>query len=302
MIKFDMFNECHNQLTEQLSHARRVTEYWIKGLYARLYEPECTMTDLVVFYHGGGVNADAGYDILARQVSCAASTGVCLVDIRGHGRSCGERGRVTYSRQIWIDVDSVLHHVHMLFPQAKVHLMGHSSGAGMLINYFTRFMPEQKSDSVILLAPELGPFAPANIRRVTPVPFAEVQTWPFLLHSISAGLICGNFMAVKLNFPLDVRKLRPDFIVQYSVNMANALTPRCPARQLAQLPLPVTLLSAEYDELFDAQQLNAFVIACGNKNIRSRIIKNSTHLDCIFNVSGAIQQHLQAWVRQHASF
>lgn len=95
-----------------------------------------------------------------------------------------------------------------------------------------------------------------------------------------------------LNFPNEVMLLRPEFVQRYSVNMANALTPRQPARQIAALPLPVTVLIAEKDELFDARQMSEFVEGCGNPNLHSRIIEHSKHLDCIFYISEEILQHL----------
>lgn len=49
--------------------------------------------------------------------------------------------------------------MRLRFPLARRHLLGHSSGAGMLLNYLTRYPCEQQADSLTLLAPELGPFS-----------------------------------------------------------------------------------------------------------------------------------------------
>lgn len=297
VIDFISFSDRYKQLSSLLPPAKEVAEYQIAGLNIRLYEPTGSVEEVLLVYHGGGVNSDAGYDILARQIGHRGSVCTCLIDIRGHGRSSGYKGQVSHPQQIWLDVDTVIEHIHAKFPAARIHLFGHSSGGGMLINYFTRYTPTQKSDSLILLAPEFGPFSPTEMRRSVSVPFASVEQWPFILNALSAGLLCGNRFAVTLNFPDEVLLIKPEFVKRYSVNMANALTPRQPARQVAALPLPVTVLLAENDELFDARIMAEFIEGCGNPNLRSLIIERSHHLDCIFNVSEEIHHHLKRVVK-----
>lgn len=73
--------------------------------------------------------------------------------------------------------------------------------------------------------------------------------------------------------------------------MANALTPRNPARQLKALSFPVLVLLAENDELFEVSRMDDFFRRCGNPNISSRIVKNSTHLDCIFELTDRLREH-----------
>ncbi len=73
------------------------------------------------------------YDILARQLSYVLPVCVCLVDIRGHGRSAGVRGEASSPVQIWRDVDVIIDYVRTSFPDARIHMLGHSSGGGMLI-------------------------------------------------------------------------------------------------------------------------------------------------------------------------
>lgn len=294
MIDFSGFSAYRAQLSATLPVAGKITEFELAGIYGRLYAPESTPEDILIVYHGGGVNSDAGYDILARQVSDGTAVAVCLVDIRGHGRSSGHPGKVSTPTHIWRDVDTVVGYMHATFPHARIHLLGHSSGGGMLINYFTRYTPTQKCNSMILIAPEFGPFAPAEIRKSTAPPFASVNTWPFIINALSLGWLSGDRFAITLHFPEDVLASNPQFVKQYSVNMANALTPRQPATQLALLPVPVTVLLAEKDELFDARLTATFLAACANQQLRCQVIANSHHLDCLFKARDLILQHLIA--------
>jgi len=292
VINFDHFNQQAEQLEATLPLPARVNTLQIEGLRYRLYQPQRTADDLVMVYHGGGVHLDAGYDILARQLSHDERIAVCLVDIRGHGGSTGAKGQVAAASMVWHDVDTLLAEMHRLFPQARIHLLGHSSGGGMLINYFTRYHPQQPSDSLTLLAPELGPFAPEVRRSQVSVPFADVRQWPFIVNALSGGWLFGNYPAVQLNFPENVKASEPDFVQYYNVNMANALTPRHPAKQLAALPLPTLLLAAADDELFSAQAMAVFAKQHGNEKLRFSIIENSSHLDCLLYAGDKIRQQL----------
>lgn len=292
MINFDHFNQQAARLDAMLPQPARVNTSLMDGLRYRLYQPQQAADELIIVYHGGGVHLDAGYGILARQLSHDAGIAVCLVDIRGHGGSSGAKGQVASPGMVWRDVDTLLAGMREFFPQARIHLLGHSSGGGMLINYFTRHRPQQSSDSLILIAPELGPFA-NNVRRSQiAVPFAEVRQWPFVINALSGGWLFGNYPAVELNFPESVKATEPDFVQYYSVNMANALTPRYPAKQLAALPLPVLLLAAGNDELFSAQAMGAFTEKYGNGQLCFSVIEKSTHLDCLFFAKQAIRRHL----------
>lgn len=292
MIDFALFLRQAMQLDAQLPQPARVHTSQLNGLRYRLYQPQQPAADLVMIYHGGGVHLEAGYDILARQLSQEEDVAVCLVDIRGHGGSAGAKGQVAHPSLIWQDVDTLLAEMYRLFPQALIHLAGHSSGAGMLINYFTRYRPQQSARSLILIAPELGPFAPEVRRRQSTTPFATVRQWPFIMHALSAGRLFGNYPAVCLNFPEEIRAAEPDFVQRYSVNMANALTPRAPAKQLAALALSTLLLAADNDELFSVQAMEEFAGKYGNGQLTFAALQHSTHLNCLFSCARPIRRHL----------
>ncbi|MDX7998257.1 alpha/beta hydrolase [Xenorhabdus sp. Reich] len=293
MINFEQFNEKAALLAETLAIPVKVKTAYTEGLHYRLYKSEKVAKDLFIVYHGGGVNMDAGYNILARQLTTEDNLAVCLVDIRGHGDSIGKKGTVSQPAVVWCDVDRIITELKTHFPATRLHLLGHSSGAGMLINYFTRHKPAYKMDSLILLAPELGPFATGVHRSNSLVRFADVRQWPFIINALSGGALFGHYPAVQLNFPENVKTLRPDFLQQYSVNMANALTPRQPARQVAALPLPTLLLAAEEDELFDPAAMSKFASEHGNKLLNFRMLRQSTHLECLFRIQEALRQHLE---------
>lgn len=291
MIDFIRFSERYKEFDNVTPDPEKVSEVDVNGLYIRIYRPEKCVNEVLIVYHGGGVNSDAGYDIPARQLSCALPVCVCLTDIRGHGRSTGLRGDALSSEQIWQDVDTVIDYVRITYKDARIHLLGHSSGGGMLINYFTRHVLPRKVDSLLLLSPELGPFTPPALHRKLSTPFASVNRWAFIFNALSAGFTGGHCTGVRLNFPSEVIHSRPDFVQVYSVNMANALTPKNPAGQLKKLSFPVTILLAEQDELFDVTRMTEFFNSCGNSHLSSQVVKNCRHLDCIFELTDNMKKH-----------
>lgn len=74
--------------------------------------------------------------------------------------------------------------------------------------------------------------------------------------------------------------------------MANALTPRTPAKQLAALRLPTLLLAAAQDELFSAQSLQRFVEQHGSVHVAFGLLESSTHLSCVFAAHGHVLRYL----------
>ncbi|MBF4801484.1 alpha/beta hydrolase [Aeromonas hydrophila] len=290
MIDFKSFTEQAKHYDETIEIIAKTTAGSVENLSYRLYLQREEPADVIIVYHGGGVNLDAGYDILARQLAAFQGVAVCLVDIRGHGCSAGERGTVEQPERIWCDVEVMMAEMRRYFPQARRHLFGHSSGAGMLLNYLTRYPFEQRADSLIMLAPELGPFAGTAHNSVSS--FAQVRQWPFIVNMLSCGRLCGQFRAVNLNFTPEALEMDTSFVRQYSVNMANALTPRHPGKQLAELPVPTLLLVATQDELFSPQAMRDFAKKHGNDQLEFRFIEGGSHLDCVFKAHSYIHQYI----------
>lgn len=297
LIDFNSYTTLAKHYDQTLEDIAKITAGSVENLSYRLYQRDAQPTDVIIVYHGGGVNRDAGYDVLARQLCTVETLAVCLVDIRGHGYSCGERGTVARTEHIWRDVDVMIEEMCRYFPQARRHLLGHSSGAGMLLNYLTRYPYQQRADSLIMLAPELGPAA--GTARDGASRFAQVRQWPFIIHALSGGRWCGQSRAVNLYFPPEVLKNVPGFVSQYSVNMSNALTPRRPDKQLADLPIPTLLLAAGQDELFNPQAMHDFAEKHGSPRLTFFCIEESAHLTCVFEAHRCIHQYV-ANMRQEA--
>lgn len=290
LINFNNYILSVQQLTLQLPPALPPHSGNSAGLHYWLYLPASAIRHIFVVYHGGGVHSQAGYQILARQLSATPGIAVCLVDMRGHGQSAS--GKLMHPRQIWQDVDTLLSVLHTTYPQAGCHLLGHSSGGGMLLNYATRLPRNPLARSLTLLAPELGPFS----GTARPLPeadkFATVKNWPFILNALSGGRLCGQYPAVNLHFPAQVLESDPRVVRHYTVNMANALTPQAPAKQLAALTLPTLILAAEQDELFSAEAITTLVRQQNNPQVQCETLPGCGHLDCVFGAAERLRRFI----------
>ena len=258
-----------------------VTETPGVALAYEIHQPEGPLQDLLIFYHGGGAHGRAGYDHMAHALIAAAPVGVCLPDMRGHGASHGPRGHVFPPRLLWNDVDRMVAAMRRAFPDARIHLGAHSSGAGMLLNHLTQRPPRETVDSLILLAPEFGWRAGLYRGSGRFGNFAQVRTWPFLLATCTGGLLGSGLPAVCFNIPEYAESI--GCLRSYSVGMANAVTPSKPAEQLRQLDLPTHLAIAEEDQIIDAERLAAFAERNAGPHLTLSRLPNVDHLGIILD-------------------
>jgi len=243
---------------------------------------------MLVFYHGGGACMDAGYDCLALAISRIAAAAVVLVDIRGHGRSGGERGHVPTVETAYRDIDQLLTTLRQQFPAVQLDLGGHSSGAGLVLNYMTRFQRRSPVRRLLMIAPQLGRDAATHGSANGTEAFATARTWPFVLNLMSGGLLCGSTRAVTLNFAGLRPGLRGMMVESYTVNMALAVTPPQPARQLAALDLSTAIVAAGRDELFQPEGLAAIVAEAANPQVTLRTLAEATHLAILLDAHDAV--------------
>lgn len=257
----------------------------------QIHLPDGAFEGLLIFYHGGAAHGRAGYDRMAQRLVEAAPIAVCLPDIRGHGASGGKRGHAAAPVRVWDDVDRLVAAMREQFPEMRIHLGGHSSGAGMLLNHLTRRPPQTQADSLILLAPELGWRAGLYHNGSRFGSFARVRIWPFMLAALSGELFGNGIPAVHFDLPTEALDA-PGLVSHYTVGMANALTPDNPARQLQRLTIPTHIGIAGSDQLINADRLAAFITQQKNPNIHVTRLADTDHLGAILDAAPFIQAAL----------
>jgi len=278
-------------------------------LAVRVYKPpsESSSDTALVFYHGGGAHAGAGYQHLGRGLAKDHGITVYTPDLRGHGASGGPRGDAPSREQVWRDIDTVLSWVaasgmndENKKPWRRIFLGGHSSGGGLVVNYATTAKKAMDSDAVavdgyVLVSPELG-YA-SGTARPGRTDFAEVSILSFIANGICG--ILGHHHAVRFRYPAKILEDDPGMVGSNTVNMANAITPERPKEQVSamsggnggkqeQQPSPVGLWIGADDELFTAESVAGFVDTTSssnnNNNNVAEVLPGKTHLGILVDV------------------
>ncbi len=251
---------------------------------------------IVVFYHGAGAHSGLIYPHVGVGLRDGYNIAVLTPDIRGHGSSSGPRGDAPETELVWQDINSVIEHARKRYPSLPLYLAGHSSGAGLILNYSS--WDQQKSTAgYFFIAPYFGFRSETEHDEPKPYSFSSVSVYPFVVNAMSGGLLMGHSKAVQYHFPQQVLDNNPKIVSFNTVNMSNALTPEAPDEQLQQLQ-NYDLWIGDKDEAFDANKVIAFAEANRPKLAGNTLKKlaNENHFSILLNthqyIGNAIQQRM----------
>lgn len=109
-------------------------------LHARRWEPEGGLRGAVCLVHGFGEHTGR-YRHLAAHLT-GAGYALAAFDLRGHGRSGGQRGHTPSYQVLQDDIDLLLEEARRLYPGLPLFLYGHSMGGNLALNYALRRKPQ----------------------------------------------------------------------------------------------------------------------------------------------------------------
>jgi pimeloyl-ACP methyl ester carboxylesterase len=125
----------------------------------RLYPAQGGEKDrLAILAHGSSASSQE-MNVVARALAANGIAAVAI-DARGHGAS-GARGDIGYIGQLDDDLSDLVAELRKPYPDAKLALLGHSSGGGFALRIAAGPLGGL-FDHVVLLAPYLGYDAPTN--------------------------------------------------------------------------------------------------------------------------------------------
>lgn len=121
-------------------------------LFIQVWEPQVVSTRAVVLLvHGLGEHTSR----YAHVAEALGREGFVLFgfDLRGHGRSGGERGHISSSEEYLTDIDQMLVEARLRYPGKPILLYGHSLGGILALYFVLKRKPDMKG--VIVTSPGL---------------------------------------------------------------------------------------------------------------------------------------------------
>ncbi len=258
--------------------------------FLAISKPFCSL----IFIHGGGAYSGAGYQHLANGLKSKYNINVYLIDLRGHGKSKGERGGTPATQQIWKDIKLFVDYIRKNNPQIPLVLGGHSSGGGLVLNY-SSWKYKSPVDAYIFISPKFGYKSRTDRYQINKDPFAKIRILTLLINILSFKLLFGNKIAVRFNYSAENIKNNPLLVTSNSCNMTWAITPLTPQKQFKNLDRPFCLISGKDDELLDSDKIIKYA-DFPDENIKKHsfntIIENSNHLSVLLAVDRFIGDYL----------
>jgi alpha-beta hydrolase superfamily lysophospholipase len=108
-------------------------------IFAQLWQPASKARAVVCLVHGLGEHSGR----YAHVAEALGQAGYALLgfDLRGHGRSSGQRGYTPSYKALLDDIGRLIDEAGQRFPQRPRFLYGHSMGGGQVLNYALRRWP-----------------------------------------------------------------------------------------------------------------------------------------------------------------
>lgn len=251
--------------------------------------------DIVLLYAGAGLYGNKTYQWIAKTLHEKYNIGCYIFDIRGHGHSQGIRGDAPSIDQVICDVSSAIKYINQQHPNAKIHLTGHSSGAGLIINWASH--PYKNHDLVrdyILIAPYLGPNSQA-LQQHTNADNSfvkSVRTWVYILGAIFPTAPCIHWNAVFFNYPPQFLQQDPLIVPQYTYTMSMATTPYEIDTLLPKIQKPTAVFIGTDDEQFIPKKIIGLMHLIQTPTY-TQLVDEAKHMSILLKTPALIAKYIQ---------
>lgn len=129
------------------------------SLHAVEWKPDGEMRGAICLFHGLGEHSGR-YAHVAEFMNRHGYS-VLSIDLRGHGKSEGQRGHSPGIDGMLNDIDLLINHAKQKYPDLSLFLYGHSLGGNLVLNYSLK--RSSQVSGVIITSPFLRPaFDPAT--------------------------------------------------------------------------------------------------------------------------------------------
>jgi len=257
-------------------------------LAARVYDSSAKT--VVVAIHGSSGHGRY-YHPLAQYLSGRGRAAVYAVDLRGHGASGGRRGDVDYVGQLEDDLADVVAKVRRERPDARIVLLGHSAGGGLVVRSAGGGRVPDVA-GYVLLAPYLGVDAPTTKPDSGGWATADMAKIIDIVTREAIGDVSGQD-AIVVRFNVPASEATPDRVLAYSYRMVMSYNPRRElARDLTAMRGPLLVLVGDRDESFHAERYAATIAPHAKATVT--VLPGVTHLGLVVNRRTA--EEIEGWL------
>jgi alpha-beta hydrolase superfamily lysophospholipase len=244
---------------------------------------------VVVFLHGIGFHGEP-YGSVAAGFTSRGLTFVAP-DLRGHGRSEGERGKLAEPPVLRSDIGAVLDFVGQRHPKVPIFLGGESMG-GLLAAYYG-WRGEKRPAGLVLLVPAFAVYkervriggAVRDVIRNGGVPLDTPE-------NLAASSRDPDFIKAKRTDPLALHTVRPIYLARLArIQLEMKLAPE-------EFKLPLFVGVAGKDRVIDSQEVERFYEAVATPKREKTLKKwdDAYHTLCWDPQTPQVIQDLTTWV------
>lgn len=158
-------------------------------LYYQSWYPEGKVKGILTIVHGLGAHSGRYSNVVEHLIP--KQYAVYGLDLRGHGRSLGQRGYINTWAEFREDLQAFIKLIQTQQPKCPIFLLGHSLGSVVVLDYVLRYPQEAKVlQGAIALAPTLGKVGVSKIRLLLGNLLSQV--WPRFTLSTGIDLSAGS--------------------------------------------------------------------------------------------------------------
>jgi alpha-beta hydrolase superfamily lysophospholipase len=158
-------------------------------LYYQHWHPGGEIKGVLALVHGLGGHSGSYKNIVEHLLLNEYAVYGC--DLRGHGRSSGQRGYINTWAEFRDDLQTFLNLIQQQQPGSPIFLLGHSLGGVIALDYTLRHIQDQsKLSGVIAFAPSIGKVGVPLTRVVLGKLLSQV--WPRFSLNIGLDISAGS--------------------------------------------------------------------------------------------------------------
>jgi len=226
-------------------------------LYAQDWQPDTEPKAAVCLVHGLGEHSGR-YAHLAASLN-QAGYALLAFDLRGHGKSEGQRGHTPSYEAFLNDISHLLEEAAKRYPDRPRFLYGHSLGGNLVINYALRRRPQLTG--VIATGPLLRPGFEPPAWKLT-LGKIMYSLWPTM--SMSNEIDCQGLS----RDPEVVRAYNDDPLVHDRLSARSGMdmlqSGLWALERAAEFPLPLLLMHGSADRITSPQGSREFAAQAGD--------------------------------------